>query len=100
MMTDPARQRRTDPAIRTSVRCGTCTRSTRARDAQAWAAQGCRTAGIGCLDCKKPVVDAVVAQISAMRARAKEFEENRDLVRGIIAEGNEKARDVRAPDAG
>jgi tryptophanyl-tRNA synthetase len=56
--------------------------------------QGCRTAGIGCLDCKKRVVDVIVAEITAIRGRAAEFEENRDLVRGIIAEGCEKARDV------
>ena len=50
--------------------------------------------GIGCLDCKKRVADVIVAEIATFRTRAAEFEENRDLVRGIIAEGNEKARDV------
>jgi tryptophanyl-tRNA synthetase len=63
-------------------------------DTHAWVQEGCRSAGIGCLDCKKRLADAVVVEISAIRQRAQEFEENRDLVRGIIAEGCEKARDV------
>jgi tryptophanyl-tRNA synthetase len=59
-----------------------------------WVQLGCRTAGIGCLDCKKRLSDAVVIDIIAIRERAREFVENRDLVRAIIAEGCEKARDV------
>jgi tryptophanyl-tRNA synthetase len=61
---------------------------------QKWVVQGCRTAGIGCLDCKKPLIDKIVAETSAMAKRAVEFEENPELVRGIIAEGCEKAREV------
>nr|WP_298719152.1 tryptophan--tRNA ligase [uncultured Steroidobacter sp.] len=94
MMTDPARQRRTDPGDPDKCPVFDLHKIYSTPETQSWAAQGCRTAGIGCLDCKKPVIDAVVAQLRAMQARAKEFEENRDLVRGIIAEGNEKARDV------
>ncbi|MBM0105302.1 tryptophan--tRNA ligase [Steroidobacter sp. S1-65] len=94
MMTDPARQRRTDPGDPDKCPVFDLHKIYSSSDTQAWAAQGCRSAGIGCLDCKKPVIDAVVSEITTIRARAKEFEENRDLVRGIIAEGNEKARDV------
>jgi tryptophanyl-tRNA synthetase len=63
-------------------------------DTQAWVQQGCRTAGIGCLDCKKPVIERVVEEVTAMRQRAQEYEDSPDLVRGIIAEGCEKARSV------
>jgi tryptophanyl-tRNA synthetase len=56
--------------------------------------QGCRSASIGRLDCKKRLSDFLVVEIETIRQRAREFEENRDLVRGIIAEGCEKARDV------
>ena len=94
MQTDPARVRRTDPGDPDKCPVFDLHKIYSTQETQAWAAQGCRTAGIGCLDCKKPVVDAVVAEIKTIRARAQEFEENRDLVRGIIAEGNEKARDV------
>jgi tryptophanyl-tRNA synthetase len=61
---------------------------------QSWAAQGCRTAGIGCLECKKPVIERIVEEVTGMRLRAQEYEDNPDLVRGIIAEGCEKAREV------
>ena len=61
---------------------------------KAWATAGCTSAGIGCLECKKPVIDSIVAEIRTIRERAKEYEENPELVRGIISEGCEKARDV------
>ena len=61
---------------------------------QKWVNEGCRSAGIGCLDCKKPLIDKVVEEISGITKRAQEFEENPELVRGIIAEGCEKARTV------
>ena len=57
-------------------------------------ARGCRTAGIGCLDCKKPLIDKVVEEISGIRKRAQEFEDNPELVRNIVAEGAEKAREA------
>jgi tryptophanyl-tRNA synthetase len=61
---------------------------------RAWVTEGCRSAGIGCLDCKKPLIDAVVAELEPMRERARPFEDNIDLVRSIAAEGAESARDI------
>ena len=63
-------------------------------ETRTWAANGCRTAGIGCLECKKPLIDKVVEEIGGIRKRAQEFEENPELVRNIVAEGGEKARDA------
>jgi tryptophanyl-tRNA synthetase len=94
MQTDPARVRRTDPGDPDKCPVWDLHKIYSDADTHAWVQQGCRTAGIGCLDCKKRVADVIVAEITAIRARAVEFEENRDLVRGIIAEGCEKARDV------
>jgi len=94
MVTDPARARRTDPSDPDKCPVWDLHKIYSDADTQAWVQQGCRSAGIGCLDCKKRVADVIVAEITAIRARAQEFEENRDLVRGIIAEGCEKARDV------
>jgi tryptophanyl-tRNA synthetase len=94
MQTDPARVRRTDPGDPDKCPVWELHKIYSDRETQAWVQEGCRSAGIGCLDCKKRLADAVVAEIAAIRARATEFEENRDLVRGIIAEGCEKARDV------
>ena len=94
MQTDPARVRRTDVGDPDKCPVWDLHKIYSDADTQAWVQQGCRSAGIGCLDCKKRVADVIVAEITAIRARAQEFEENRDLVRGIIAEGCEKARDV------
>lgn len=94
MQTDPARVRRTDPGDPDKCPVWDLHKIFSDADTHAWVQQGCRSAGIGCLDCKQRLADAVVVEISAIRQRAQEFEENRDLVRGIIAEGCEKARDV------
>ena len=56
--------------------------------------RSCRSAGIGCLECKAPLIEKIVEEVSGIAKRAQEFEENPDLVRGIIAEGCERARTV------
>jgi tryptophanyl-tRNA synthetase len=61
-------------------------------ETQAWVQQGCRSAAIGCLDCKGPLIEKIVEEVSGISKRAVEFEENPELVRGIIAEGCERAR--------
>lgn len=55
--------------------------------------QQCRSAGWGCLECKQPIIDAVIAEQQPIRERAQQYESNRDLVRSIIAEGTDKARE-------
>lgn len=94
MQTDPARIRRTDPGDPDKCPVWDLHKIYSDADTREWVQQGCRSAGIGCLDCKKRVADVIVADIAAIRQRATEYQENRDLVRGIIAEGCEKARDV------
>jgi len=63
-------------------------------EVKSWVQEGCKTAGIGCLDCKRPVIDAVQAELKPIQQRAKEFSENRALVRNIVAEGREFASDL------
>ena len=92
MQTDPARVRRTDPGNPDICPVFDLHKIYSSDETRAWAAAGCRSAGIGCLDCKKPLIEAVVAEVEGIRARAKEYEDNRDMVRGIIAAGCEKAR--------
>ena len=92
MQTDPARVRRTDPGDP-----GKCPvwqfhvvySDDTTRD---WAQQGCRSAGIGCIECKQPVIDAIVAEQDVMRERAKPYIEDPSLVRNVIADGCERAR--------
>jgi tryptophanyl-tRNA synthetase len=92
MQTDPARARRTDPGDPDKCPVWDLHKVYSNADTQAWVQQGCRTAGIGCLECKAPLIDKIVEEISVITKRAQEFEENPELVRGIIAEGCERAR--------
>ena len=59
-----------------------------------WAKEGCTTAGIGCIECKQPIIDAVLRELKPMQERAAEYEAQPDLVRNIINEGCEAARDT------
>ena len=78
---------------RTAARCGRCTRSTRMRRPATGCINGCTTAGIGCLDCKQPVIDAIIARAGAdARARAAAISTIPTLVRNIVADGCERAR--------
>jgi tryptophanyl-tRNA synthetase len=92
MQTDPARVRRTDPGDPDKCPVWDLHKIYSAPDTLAWVQQGCRTAGIGCLDCKAPLIDKVIAEVSGISKRAQEYEENPELVRGIIGEGCERAR--------
>ncbi|HSD60336.1 MAG TPA: tryptophan--tRNA ligase [Burkholderiales bacterium] len=94
MPTDPARVRRTDPGD--PEKCPVWQFHLIYSDPQRreWVQQGCRSAGIGCLECKQPVIDAVLAEQEPMRERARGFEEDPTLVRNIIADGCEVARDL------
>ncbi len=59
-----------------------------------WVQNGCRNASIGCVECKQPIIDSVLAELQPMQERAKEYEEDVGAVKAIIAEGNEAAREV------
>jgi tryptophanyl-tRNA synthetase len=91
MPTDPARVKRTDPG--TPEKCPVWQlhlvySDERTRD---WVQQGCRSAGIGCLECKQPVIESVLAELEPIRARAKGYLGDRTVVRNIVAQGTEKA---------
>ena len=61
-------------------------------DVKQWAEQGCRSAAIGCLECKQPVIDGIVKEQEPMRERAQPFLDDPTLVRNIVADGCERAR--------
>lgn len=94
MPTDPARVRRSD--VGNPERCPVwqlhLVYSDDAR--REWVTQGCTTAGIGCLECKQPLIDAVLDEQKIFRARAKPYEEDPDLLRSLVADGSEKAREL------
>jgi tryptophanyl-tRNA synthetase len=94
MPTDPARIRRTDPGTPEKCPVWDLHQVYSDKSTQKWAAEGCTTAGIGCIDCKRPVIDSIERELIPMRKRAADFEADPQMVRNIIDEGNEKARDL------
>jgi tryptophanyl-tRNA synthetase len=93
MPTDPARVRRTDPGEPTRCPVWALHQVYSDETTQDWVQAGCRTAGIGCLDCKKPLIEAITAELAPIQARAREFSEDRARVDTILAEGAEQARE-------
>ena len=94
MPTDPARIRRTDPGDPEKCPVWKLHQVYTDQAIHDWVMQGCKSAGIGCLECKQPVIDAIVKELRPMRERAAPFEEDPTLVKNIIADGCEKARDT------
>jgi tryptophanyl-tRNA synthetase len=94
MVTDPARVRRTDPG--NPDKCPVWDFHKLYSDAatREWVVDGCTTAGIGCLDCKQPVIDAIVAEQAPWRERAAAYTANPKQVHWIVEMGTERARTV------
>jgi len=93
MPTDPARVRLTDPGDPDKCPVWQLHEVYSDDSTKAWVQDGCRNAGIGCLACKKPVIDAVVAELEPIQERARQYEKDPDLVRSILADGCEQARE-------
>jgi tryptophanyl-tRNA synthetase len=94
MPTDPARVRKTDPGNPDKCPVWQLHEIFSTQEIRDFVQTGCRSASIGCLQCKQPVIDAIVAELTPIRERARQYEDNPDLVKSIIIEGSEKARDT------
>ncbi|HEU0204817.1 MAG TPA: tryptophan--tRNA ligase [Burkholderiaceae bacterium] len=94
MTTDPARVRRSDPGEPERCPVWQLHKVYSNAERQQWVQQGCRSAGIGCLECKQPVIDALLAEQTPWRERAQPYVERPALLREIVAEGCERARTV------
>lgn len=93
MQTDPARVKRTDPGEPEKCPVWQLHKVFSTGEVQDWVQTGCRSASIGCLDCKRPVIDSINKELEPIRERAKEYEEDPSLVKSILAEGSESARE-------
>lgn len=93
MPTDPARVRLSDPGD--PLKCPVWQLHETYSDDKTkdWVMDGCKNAGIGCLECKKPVIDAVVAELEPIQAEAQQYEKDPNVVKSILAEGSETARE-------
>ena len=94
MQTDPARVRRRDPGNPANCPVFDLHEVYSDQQTRDWAAEGCRSASIGCLNCKQPLIEAINAEQAVMIERAEPFRNQPDVVQAILQEGAEKARDV------
>ena len=92
MPTDPARVRRTDVGDPAKCPVWQLHQIYSNQATQDWAEAGCKSAGIGCIECKGPVIEGVLAELKPMQERAAQYAEDPTLVKNIVAEGCEKAR--------
>ncbi len=94
MPTDPARVKRTDAGNPDNCPVWQFHKIYSSNDTQNWVRQGCTSAGIGCLECKRPVIDGILAEQQPMLARAEPYVKNPKLVREIVDAGTDRARTV------
>jgi tryptophanyl-tRNA synthetase len=92
MKTDPQRMRRTDAGDPEKCPVWQFHLVYSSDETRSWVTQGCKSAGIGCLECKQPLIDAVQKEQDAMRERAQPYLDDPSLVRSIVADGCDKAR--------
>jgi tryptophanyl-tRNA synthetase len=94
MMTDPARVRRTDPGDPEKCPVWSFHKVYSDEATREWVVKGCTSAGIGCLDCKQPVIDAIVQEQQPWRERAESLLADPKKVHWIVEMGTERARTV------
>jgi tryptophanyl-tRNA synthetase len=92
MQTDPARMRRTDKGDPNRCPVWPLHEIYSNAATREWVVKGCTTAGIGCLDCKQPVIDEINREQEPIRERAQRYLDDPQLVRNIVADGCERAR--------
>ncbi len=94
MPTDPARVRRSDPGDPEKCPVWQLHQVYSDEATATGCSEGCRNAGIGCLECKQPVIDAVLTELAPIQERAREYQKDLTTVRSIIEDGIEDAREV------
>ncbi len=92
MPTDPARVRRTDPGDPDKCPVWQLHQVYSDDDTREWVQKGCRSAGIGCIECKQPVIEGILREQQPMLERAQKYMDDPSLLRAIVADGCENAR--------
>src|SRR5271163_2725101 len=100
MVTDPARVRRTDPGNPDVCPVGDLHKIFSSKETMAKVNEGCRSAGIGCIECKSWVADAIVKILNPMQERRKKYEDNPRLAWDILEAGSARAREVAGATMG
>jgi len=94
MPTDPARVRRTDPGDPQKCPVWSLHETYTNEQTHDWVQRECPVAGIGCVDCKQPLIDAVLEEQAHIRERAEPYEKDKARLVRVIEQGNERARAV------
>jgi tryptophanyl-tRNA synthetase len=94
MPTDTQRVRLTDPGDPNRCPVWQLHEIYSDEEIKTWASEGCRTAGIGCIDCKRPVIDTVQKELDPIRERANDYKNDRQQLKAILQEGSESAREI------
>lgn len=92
MPTDPARVKRTDPGEPTKCPVWQLHQVYSKDDVKDWVQKGCRTAGIGCVDCKRPIIDSINQELVPIQENIQSFQEDLGFIKQVVAEGNETAQ--------
>jgi tryptophanyl-tRNA synthetase len=92
MQTDPARVHRSDPGTPEKCPVWSLHQIYSDQETKDWAHKGCTSAGIGCLECKQPIINAIIAEQEPIKERAQKFLDDPSLVRAIVADGCDRAR--------
>ncbi|MGH1361780.1 MAG: tryptophan--tRNA ligase [Burkholderiaceae bacterium] len=92
MPTDPARVRRTDPGDPAKCPVWQLHQVYSSDETRNWVQEGCTTAGIGCIECKQPVIKEIIKEQAVFHERAQPYIDDPSLVRNIVADGCERAR--------
>ena len=94
MPTDPARIKLTDPGDPNKCPVWQMHQIYSSEETRNWVNDGCTNAKIGCIECKKPVVDSIVSELEPIQQEISKYESNPNLIQEIIFEGSERARVV------
>lgn len=93
MPTDPARVKRTDPGDPEKCPVWQLHKVYSSSEVKGWVKAGCASAAIGCIDCKRPIVDAIKQELQPIQEAIKDYETDMGSVKRIVAEGSDAARD-------
>ena len=96
MMTDPARQRRTDKGNPELCPVYFLHKIYSTSETISWVEQGCKTAGIGCIECKKSLIPSIIKKLEPIQKKRAELVKNPDIVNQVLIKGNVKAKRIAA----
>ena len=94
MPTDPARIKLTDPGDPNKCPVWQMHKIYSSEDTLNWVTEGCTKATIGCIECKKPIVDGINSELAPIQEEIAKYQSNPNLIQEIIFEGSERARVV------